>query len=86
MVALLSTFDMYLTCGYYLLALEDVTDHLGRGGDDLDGVLALARHRPPPRHDDEQVADVGDVRYAAERVVHHDLLQGKGKEAMLLSV
>ena len=59
-----------------------MADHLGRGADDLHGVLAVARHRrAPPRHDDEQVADVGDVRDAPQRVVHHDLLE---KEAVML--
>ena len=72
--------------GSHLVALEDVADHLGRGADDLHGVLAVARHRrPPPRHDDEQVADVGDVGDAAQRVVHHDLLKEKENEVSLKS-
>ena len=57
----------------HLLALEHVTDHLGRGADDL-RLLALLGEDPPPGHDHHQLPDVGDVGDGPEGVVHHDLL------------
>ena len=77
-VALLSTFDMYLTCGYYLLALEDVTDHLRRGSNHLE-FLSVLWHNSPASHDYQEVTDVRDVRNTPQGVIHHDLLQKCGK-------
>ena len=77
-VALLSTFDMYLTCGYYLLALEDVTDHLRRGSNHLE-FLSVLWHNSPASHDYQEVTNVRDIRNTPQGVIHHDLLQKCGK-------
>ena len=77
-VALLSTFDMYLTCGYYLLALEDVTDHLRRGSNHLE-FLSVLWNNSPASHDYQEVTNVRDIRNTPQGVIHHDLLQKCGK-------
>lgn len=64
----------------YILRLEDVTDHLvlllgfrcTRCG--FDAVLWGRSRHPPPRHQDHDVPDVGDVGDGAQRVVHHGFL------------
>ena len=38
-------------------------------------VISHLRQHPPPGHDDDQLADVGDVRDRPQAVVHHDLFQ-----------